>query len=49
MTTKRKGTYAHLDLFDARDWGLIIYDEAPAAGADLPGSPPTSRRADGSG
>jgi DNA excision repair protein ERCC-3 len=27
MTTKRKGTYAHLDLFDARDWGLIIYDE----------------------
>jgi DNA excision repair protein ERCC-3 len=27
MTTKRQGTYAHLDLFDARDWGLIIYDE----------------------
>jgi len=27
MTTKRKGVYAHLDLFDARDWGLIIYDE----------------------
>ena len=27
MTTKRKGIYAHLDLFDARDWGLIIYDE----------------------
>ena len=27
MTTKRKGTYAHLDLFDSRDWGLIIYDE----------------------
>ncbi|MCU0283321.1 MAG: DEAD/DEAH box helicase [Candidatus Nanopelagicales bacterium] len=27
MTTKRGGTYAHLDLFDARDWGLIIYDE----------------------
>jgi DNA excision repair protein ERCC-3 len=27
MTTRRKGTYAHLDLFDARDWGLIIYDE----------------------
>ncbi len=27
MTTKRKGTYAHLDLFDAKDWGLIIYDE----------------------
>jgi DNA excision repair protein ERCC-3 len=27
MTTKRKGLYAHLELFDARDWGLIVYDE----------------------
>jgi len=27
MTTKRKGVFAHLDLFDARDWGLIVYDE----------------------
>jgi DNA excision repair protein ERCC-3 len=27
MTTRRKGTYTHLELFDARDWGLIIYDE----------------------
>jgi DNA excision repair protein ERCC-3 len=27
MTTKRKGVYAHLELFDARDWGLVIYDE----------------------
>ncbi|MFZ0324333.1 MAG: DNA repair helicase XPB [Actinomycetes bacterium] len=27
MTTKRKGVYAHLELFDARDWGLIMYDE----------------------
>ncbi|MEO8105833.1 MAG: DNA repair helicase XPB [Actinomycetes bacterium] len=27
MTTKRKGAYAHLELFDARDWGLILYDE----------------------
>jgi DNA excision repair protein ERCC-3 len=27
VTTKRKGAYAHLDLFDARDWGLIVYDE----------------------
>jgi DNA excision repair protein ERCC-3 len=27
LTTKRKGTYAHLELFDARDWGLVIYDE----------------------
>ena len=27
MTTRRKGVYAHLELFDARDWGLILYDE----------------------
>jgi DNA excision repair protein ERCC-3 len=27
MTTKRGGAYQHLELFDARDWGLIIYDE----------------------
>ncbi|HLR84669.1 MAG TPA: DNA repair helicase XPB, partial [Nocardioidaceae bacterium] len=27
MTTRRKGVYTHLELFDARDWGLIIYDE----------------------
>lgn len=27
MTTKRKGVYTHLELFDAKDWGLIIYDE----------------------
>ena len=27
MTTRRKGTYQHLELFDARDWGLILYDE----------------------
>mgnify|MGYP003334718510 FL=1 len=27
MTTKKKGVYAHLELFDSRDWGLIIYDE----------------------
>src|SRR3712207_6272268 len=27
MTTKRKGEYAHLDLFSARDWGLVVYDE----------------------
>src|SRR5690242_3269446 len=27
MTTKRKGAFAHLELFDARDWGLVIYDE----------------------
>ncbi|MFT4082157.1 MAG: DEAD/DEAH box helicase [Nocardioides sp.] len=27
LTTKRKGTYPHLELLDARDWGLIVYDE----------------------
>ncbi len=27
MTTRRKGEYLHLELFGARDWGLIIYDE----------------------
>ena len=27
LTTRRKGVYTHLDLLDARDWGLIVYDE----------------------
>lgn len=27
LTARRKGVYPHLDLFDTRDWGLIIYDE----------------------
>ena len=27
LTTRRKGVYTHLDLLDARDWGLILYDE----------------------
>ncbi len=27
MTTRRQGAYRHLELFDARDWGLIVYDE----------------------
>nr|WP_281363264.1 DNA repair helicase XPB [Nocardioides perillae] len=27
LTTKRKGAYPHLELLDARDWGLIVYDE----------------------
>ncbi len=27
LTSKRKGVYAHLELFDARNWGLILYDE----------------------
>ena len=37
LTTRRKGVYTHLDLLDARDWGLIIYDEVHLLpGADLP-------------
>ena len=27
MTKKKDGVYAHLDLFDTHDWGLIIYEE----------------------
>ena len=27
LTTRRKGMYPHLELLDARDWGLIVYDE----------------------
>ena len=27
LTTRRSGAFTHLDLFGARDWGLIIYDE----------------------
>ncbi|MEU5882640.1 DNA repair helicase XPB [Spirillospora sp. NPDC047279] len=27
MTHRRKGVYTHLELFDARDWGLVVYDE----------------------
>lgn len=27
ITRKSKGEYQHLDLFDSRDWGLIVYDE----------------------
>ncbi|WP_029068241.1 DNA repair helicase XPB [Jonesia quinghaiensis] len=27
LTARRGGTYTHLELLDARDWGLIIYDE----------------------
>lgn len=27
LTTKKKGEFAHLALLNARDWGLIIYDE----------------------
>ena len=27
LTVKRKGVFPHLELFDSRDWGLVIYDE----------------------
>jgi DNA excision repair protein ERCC-3 len=27
LTTRRAGAYAHLDVLDGHDWGLIIYDE----------------------
>ncbi|MEV6925914.1 DNA repair helicase XPB [Dactylosporangium sp. NPDC051485] len=27
LTTRRGGQFAHLDLFNARDWGLVVYDE----------------------
>ncbi len=46
---RRKGVYTHLELLDARDWGLIVYDEVhllPAA--DLPDDRRTCRPAAGS-
>lgn len=27
MTRKSRGEYRHLELFDSRDWGLVVYDE----------------------
>ncbi|MFB9908923.1 DNA repair helicase XPB [Allokutzneria oryzae] len=27
ITRKTKGEYKHLELFDSRDWGLVVYDE----------------------
>lgn len=27
LTTRRNGAYTHLELLDARDWGLVVYDE----------------------
>jgi DNA excision repair protein ERCC-3 len=27
MTTRRKGVFTHVEVLEARDWGLIIYDE----------------------
>ncbi len=27
LTLRRKGAYPHLELLDAKDWGLVVYDE----------------------
>ncbi|GAA4939490.1 DEAD/DEAH box helicase [Streptomonospora halophila] len=27
MAARKKGVHSHLELFEARDWGLIVYDE----------------------
>ncbi len=27
LSVRRKGVYTHLELLDARDWGLVVYDE----------------------
>ncbi|GIJ30706.1 putative DNA helicase [Micromonospora qiuiae] len=27
LTSRKKGVFTHLDLFNARDWGLVVYDE----------------------
>jgi DNA excision repair protein ERCC-3 len=27
LTTRRNGAFPHLDVFGARDWGLVVYDE----------------------
>jgi DNA excision repair protein ERCC-3 len=27
LTSRKKGVFTHLDLFGARDWGLVVYDE----------------------
>src|SRR4029078_6682791 len=47
LTTRRKGEYRHLDLFDTRDWGLIVSDEVhllPAPISPLPADPQSRRR-----
>jgi DNA excision repair protein ERCC-3 len=49
MTTRRKGVYAHLELFDSRDWGLIVYDEVHLLPAPIFRFTATSSRAAGSG
>ncbi len=27
LSVRRRGVYSHLELLDARDWGLVVYDE----------------------
>ncbi|PSK99666.1 DNA excision repair protein ERCC-3 [Murinocardiopsis flavida] len=27
LASRKKGVYTHLELFEARDWGLVVYDE----------------------
>ena len=43
LTTKREGVYAHLELLDAPDWGLVVYDEVHLLPAPVFRSPPTCR------
>lgn len=42
VTRKTKGEYRALELFDSRDWGLIIYDEVHLLPAPSSDSPQTS-------
>ena len=45
----RDGGFPHLDLFDKREWGLVIYDEVHLLPARCSARPRGSRRAAGSG
>jgi hypothetical protein len=41
--TRRGGRYTHLDVFSARDWGLVIYDEVHLLATPMtPSTPPTA-------
>src|SRR5687768_10903959 len=35
LTSRRGGAFTHLDLFGARDWGLVIYDEVHLLSAPI--------------
>ncbi len=48
LTTKRGGLYPHLELLDANDWGLIVYDEVHLLPAPIFKMTGTSRPAAGS-